>query len=356
MKIALLTSYPLNVALGSGIVRMLQGFASAFRNLGQRCTIIHPRRAAADFKQFSAQRLEFNRQLQEKELGSYDLVIGSDFDGFSVDPAGVKDYLVLNGGLLADVARFEKGENREVLLMQAEKEKINAQKARLVFVPSKYSARMLTRYYQIPEEKIRVVPLGVNLKEWASLADKSAPPAKKGQTILCVARQYARKGIPDLIQAFDYLLQKEPALRLDLVGGGPEMEHDMQLAKDLQLSEKVRFYGDVSDRKTLAAIYKKSALFCLPSHHETFGLVFLEAMAFGLPVVGYNAAAVAEVVGKENGFLVKPGAISELAGRMEELLTDKNLAVWMGRNGYLKAKEMSWQRSAASFLEAALKE
>ena len=351
MRIAILTSYPLDVCVGSGVVRTLQGFAVAFRSAGHTCNIIHPQSAVKDFKAFSEQRLEFNNYLKSVKLSSYDLIIGSDFDGYTIDLSEVKDYVVFNGGLFADIIRFEKGETKNILRKLAEKEMRNAQKARLIFVPSKYSAQMVSRYYHIPKGKIKAIPLGIDLKDWKSLLKNTPQKRKQNENILCVAKQYPRKGINDLICAFALLLEKRPGARLTLVGGGPELERNKILAEELNVDKKIHFYGDMNDRIRLSSIYKKSALFCLPSYHETFGLVFLEAMAAGLPVVTYKSTAIPEVVSEEYGFLIESGDIPGLTSRIEELLTDKNLALRMGRNGYLKAKGMTWHKVALAFIK-----
>ena len=352
MNIAIITSYPLDVCFGSGVVRTLQAFAAAFRSQGHSCKIIHPRSASPDFATFFRQRLLFNEKLSAQQLQRYDLLIGSDYDGYALDLSGIRDYVVFNGGLLADIVRFEEGETKVLLQEMADKEKQNLQKAMRVYVPSEYSAEMVTRYYGIPRDLIRIVPLGVDFKGWARQAKMTLPEKPGKQHILCVAKQYPRKGIPDLLRAFALLAEKRGALQLDLVGGGPQLKINMDLARELHVSNKVHFYGDISDQALLAAHYKKSALFCLPSYHETFGLVFAEAMCFGLPLISYEAAAIPEIVRhKKEGFLVQPGHIRELAERMEELLSDRNLANWMGRNGYLKAQKMDWSGIVPIFLE-----
>jgi len=134
MKIVILTSFPLDVRAGSGVIRSLEGFCSAFRAAGHSCRIFH-QETGTDYSDLNRKRLEFNEYLKSLDLRSYDLVIGSDFDGYLLDTEKLQDYVVFCGGVLADVVRFEKGEAKKTLQDFAGREKINLQKARLVLSP-----------------------------------------------------------------------------------------------------------------------------------------------------------------------------------------------------------------------------
>jgi glycosyltransferase involved in cell wall biosynthesis len=97
------------------------------------------------------------------------------------------------------------------------------------------------------------------------------------------------------------------------------------------LSQNIRFLG-VRDGPSLAAILKKSHLLVLPYSHEAFGIVFLEAMAFGLPAVGSSAGAAREIIRHgENGFLVAPEDSAGLAKVVEDLYADRNRLDAMSR-------------------------
>ncbi|HYF65175.1 MAG TPA: glycosyltransferase family 4 protein, partial [Herpetosiphonaceae bacterium] len=92
-------------------------------------------------------------------------------------------------------------------------------------------------------------------------------------------------------------------------------------------------------------------LFCLPSVQEGFGIVFLEAMASGLPVVSTTAAAIPEVVpDRQAGILVAPGNTAELAGALAELLENNGLRERYGRFAALHVRQYDWARVAEQFL------
>jgi glycosyltransferase involved in cell wall biosynthesis len=107
----------------------------------------------------------------------------------------------------------------------------------------------------------------------------------------------------------------------------------VRLAESLGLSQRVRFLGHVS-QDALFHHYKNCEIFCLPSVQEGFGIVFLEAMVAGKPIVAANAAAVPEVVRHGiNGLLVAPNDSSELAEALLTLLENRDLREHLGRVG-----------------------
>jgi glycosyltransferase involved in cell wall biosynthesis len=112
-----------------------------------------------------------------------------------------------------------------------------------------------------------------------------------------------------------------------------------ELAMNFNIIDKVKFLGDVSD-DVLPQVYSNADIFVLPSlHAESFGLVLLEAMASGLPIVATNVGGIPEILedGKE-GFLTKPDD-KEIAEALAKLLGNKTMREEMGKNGRKKATE-----------------
>ncbi len=338
-RIALITSFPLDVTVGSGVVRMIIGYAQALKAFGLPVDVIHPSFKATSYRNMALQRLRFNRTLN---LSQHDLLIGSDFDGFTFRH-GTLPKIVLNGGLLADIVRFEQGQIRRVLELLAGRECQNVRSALRVVVPSAYTARKVEEYYRVSREKIVVIPLGIDAQRWIQLLARAPEETSRPPIVLCVAKQYPRKGIADLIRAFSLVRKKIPEIRLRLVGGGPEFENNRALARKFGLENTVEFAGDVGDDAHLASYYRNADIFCLPSYHETFGIVLVEAMAAGLPVVAYRTTAVPEVVDKNAGILSDPGKIDLLAQNLVTLLSDAQRRQEMGRAGQKRARRFTWQ-------------
>ena len=349
MNIALLTSWPLDVTIGSGVVRMVQGMRQGLEELGATVRVFHSGFYPKSLLNLAVERLRFNRRLGSFSWDAFDAVLGFDFDGFRIGDRYNAKYFVYNGGTLKDILPFERGKTKTILECLSYREKQAMEKARLVFAPSDYSMDKISELYQIPRTKVRRLPLGLTPEEWDSLP-RAAESTRK-PIILCVAKQYARKGIPDLIRAFKTVSRRLPDADLQVVGDGPTGAQNRALVKRLGLERRVHFASDVANRDRLSAFYRQARVFCLPSYHETFGLVFLEAMLHRLPVVAYRATAVPEVVAPQAGALCPPGDVNCLSRQLIHFLTDREANRKAGNAGRKQALAFTWQRSAALFVE-----
>lgn len=262
-------------------------------------------------------------------------------------------------GVAADEARFERGAARRWLRALALLERRNARRADRVIVPSGYSARVAAEAYSLPPERLRVVSEGIDLDFWLAREPRphgpDRPEAAAGARILSVARQYPRKNTAALLRALPGVLRRVPEARLAIVGGGPELPSLRRLASKLQLSDHVRFLGELPTSEAVRRAYREADVFCLPSLQEGFGIAFLEAMASGLPVVGPRVGAVPEVVPHgEAGLLVDPRRPEDLAGALIEVLLRPDLRARLGRAGLRRVRRYGWPEVAGRFLEAAL--
>ncbi len=346
-----LTSYPMDVRIGSGVVRMIQGFCSGLKQLGQRCAVHHPAAAPEGLVPFARRRLRFNRTLAAGDYAPFDFILASDFDGYRLPAYFNEKKAALNAGLLADIVRFESGMPGKILSYFAELEAQNVARARMVIVPSRYSKQRIMQYYGVPETKVSVVPLGIDVDAWRRRCNQTTKRENKPFTVLCTARQYRRKGVADLIRAVSLAARKIPDIRLEIVGGGPEEANNRALAAALHLKQAVRFNGDIGDTDRLTAFYRNADLFCMPSYHETFGIVFLEAMACNLPVVAYRSTAVPEVVGEAGAFLVEPGDIDGLADAIVTMAGDASLRARAIKKGGERIEAFRWRRLSETLLQ-----
>ncbi len=349
LKIAIITSFPLDLTVGSGVVRMILGYAEAFKTLGHQVQILHSHFKARSYLNLAVQRLVFNKRLSLRQE-QFDLLLVSDFDGFTLKQLPIPK-IALNAGILADIVRFESGQTRQILRHLAKRECQNVNTSDLVVVPSQYTARKVTEYYGVKEQKLVVIPLGIDLPLWKSLREKSRRVSKKTIEILCVARQYPRKGIADLLKAFQKVLASHVPVHLTLVGGGPQFEENQKLARQLKVFHKVTFVGDLANQQQLAGHYQNADIFCLPSYHETFGLVFLEAMFFELPIVTYASTAIPEVVDQTTGFLCPTGDLECLSKKLLILAKNESLRKSMGLRGRQRVEQFSWSNSARQLLQ-----
>jgi glycosyltransferase involved in cell wall biosynthesis len=155
----------------------------------------------------------------------------------------------------------------------------------------------------------------------------------------------AYKGIDTIIRAYSRVWPARPNSRLNVVGDGADRGRLEDLAARLGAGDRIRFLGAVDDSE-LREQYRNCRFFVLPSRKEGFGLVYLEAMAFGRPVLAARATAVPEIVRhRESGELVPYGDDLALAESMGRLFDDSELAMQYGQRGReIVASEFSFER------------
>ena len=143
--------------------------------------------------------------------------------------------------------------------------------------------------------------------------------------LMCVARFNPSKGQDVLIQSVALLKDRHPDLSVELVGGGPSKEGCERLALELGIAERCRFAGWLQHEEVLRRMAGAWAT-VLPSRSEALGLVVIESLAVGTPVVGSRVGGIPEIVRDGvDGFLVSPDDPAALAERLDRLLTDLQL-------------------------------
>lgn len=166
-----------------------------------------------------------------------------------------------------------------------------------------------------------------------------------------------QKSFSTLIHAFKLLLDEGYELDLVIAGDGPDKEAYQKYSSELNVEDHVHFLSDVSD-VDLATLYKKCELFVLPSRLEAFGLVLLEAMIYGKPIVATNVGGVPEVIEDGyNGILVTPNSSALFLG-IEALLSAPQLKDTFGkRSKEVVSKKFSERNCEATiaFIESLLK-
>jgi glycosyltransferase involved in cell wall biosynthesis len=198
------------------------------------------------------------------------------------------------------------------------------------------------------KSKIVVIPLSFNSQILLSdFVDKDIFDAKKFK-LLFVGKLRDYKGLKYLIRAFTQI-----EATLSIVGEG-ELENELKkLVKELFLEDKVIFFKGLSDEK-LYQIYQESHLFVLPSINEAeaFGVVQLEAMAFGLPVINTNLKSGVPYVSISGitGITVEPKSTPQLIQAINKIINDKSLYKEYSINAKKRAKLFSETEMAKSYL------
>jgi glycosyltransferase involved in cell wall biosynthesis len=351
VNIAFIDSWVQSSVEGSGTAVAINGLQHTLQKRGIRVTRLAPPQPWP--RNLTARRLLFNLHLPTilRRL-RYDLVVGFDIDGFLWSKQERHTpYLASIKGVLAEESRQERGAVRRLLWSLSRLEGINARNADGVITTSDYCRGAIRRHYDVAEQRVRLVPEGIDLTRWRRIA-REAPPRSDGATILCVARQYPRKRITDLVRAMPRVRAAVPNAHAIIVGDGPEHAGLRALVAELRLGDAVNLTGAIPDDDIVAQMYYRADIFCLPSIQEGFGIVFLEAMASGLPIVATTATAIPEVVPhRRAGLLVPPGDVDALAEALIELLRNPDQRAAYGAFGQAHVAAYDWDCVADRFLE-----
>lgn len=336
-----LTLTPLDIRRGSGTYVGMAVLARALEPLGHRVRFETPRR---HLRVYTAERLLFNWGLRPAD--DVDLTVGFDMDGYRI--AGEPRHVAALKGVIADEARFERGLTRLTMSAQAACERVHVRRAARVLVTSRYCAEQVRRLYGV-ERELEIVPEPIDLAEWRQwLAANRADPARRF-TVLFVGRLYRRKRVDVLLRAAAELRRRTPGLEVRIVGHGPCAEPLRKLWRKLRLEGVVTWLGDVS-RAELAAEYQRATVCCLPSVQEGFGIVLLEAMAAGKPIVAARGAAIPEVA--PHAVLVEPDDAAALAEGIVGLYESGEARADQARRGAEWVEQFDAARVARRFLEA----
>ena len=201
-----------------------------------------------------------------------------------------------------------------------ELEKQIYQNANLTFVRSSHIRQSLIEQYNYPKERIALVYAGNNVE---ITSYNNFDKKYEEQRILFVGLDWERKGGPELVEAFKQVLQTHPNATLTIVGASPQLQ-----IPNCQVVGKVA-------PSSLMAYYKSATIFCMPTHLEPFGVVFLEAMQASLPIIATKVGAVPDFIKDNwNGILVEPGDINGIANGLIKLLENPILCQQFGERSF----------------------
>ena len=171
--------------------------------------------------------------------------------------------------------------------------------------------------------------------------EKVVPAVRNaGFTILFAGRLGQEKNIGYLLKSFADLLKKKPDANLWIAGRGPEEKKLKDICEELKITQQVKFLGFL-DHPTLAKYYAACDIFVLPSLLETQGLVAMEAMWFGKPIIVTNKIVSATELVEQgvNGYIVDASSVADLTMRMETLADNPELREKMGIAGLNRTKD-----------------
>lgn len=208
-------------------------------------------------------------------------------------------------------------------IVEKAKSKRIVKRSNKIIAVSSAAKRFLTDRYKVSEDRIVVVPSGIN-------TDLFKPNRKEKTqndlTLVTVARLTEAKGLVYLIRAFQIIRENFSNVRLLIVGKGEQLEKLKALVINLGLAGNVSFLSEYIPNENMPSLYNSCDIFVLPSLIEPVGIAAIEALSCGLPIITTSVGGLSDVVGENfNGFLVPPRDHVSIAEKTFFLLEDEDL-------------------------------
>lgn len=247
------------------------------------------------------------------------------------------------------------GEDEPQLRIEAEIDL--AQNCHYVIAPTDKEKEELILHYDTLAERIGVVPCGVNLEQFKPISKENARHHLgfgNGKIILFVGRIDPLKGIDKLISAVPYLRNIQ-GLRLVIIGGGEhsqrEIEQLRKLVRNLNIQDSITFVGLIKHGE-LPYFYSAADACVIPSYYESFGLVALESLACGTPVVATNVGNFRSIIRQgETGYVVADNTPHHLADKIGLLLSRPNTDIESALSVRASVSRFSWSNIAESIIK-----
>lgn len=215
---------------------------------------------------------------------------------------------------------------------------------------SKYMMEELKFLFNLPSDKIRVIPNGIHPESLNNLDltfNRRDYASDNEHIVFFIGRHVEEKGIQTLIRAIPRVTASYPNVKFVIAGTGPRYEYLKDLVCQLGINNNVIFTGFIEDKKR-NSFFKNSEIAVFPSIYEPFGIVALEAMACKVPVIVGDTGGFREIVRHNlDGIRVSPGNEEDLANAILSLLSDPLKAEQIKNKGYRRAiEDFSWDRVA----------
>ena len=276
-------------------------------------------------------------------------------------PAGISSRHYLNKPLVSTVHSTESGRtqglhSRDSHLIDG-LEWWMTYEAKKVIICSGSMEGELAHHFRVPSDKIAVIPNAIDISRYTRHIDQESVKRHYGigpydKMVLFVGRLVPQKGVEYLIKAAPRIIRQHSEARILITGDGWSKNYLENLARSTGHADRIRFLGFVSDSQLVELTMSADAL-VIPSVYEPFGIVALEGMAAGVPVVAANVGGLSEIVERDRtGVSVYTKNPESIAWGVNKVLSDPGYSKWLIQNAKKKVEEVySWQAVAKRTVE-----
>jgi len=226
-----------------------------------------------------------------------------------------------------------------------------------VIVCSQSMKNEICGHFNLPLDKVDVIPNAIDATKYQTSVDRGSVRQRYGvgygeKLILCVGRLVPQKGIEYFIRAIPIIAKRYPEAKFIIVGEGWSRDILEAEARSSGQGRKIQFTGFASDQEVINLMTSADAL-VVPSVYEPFGIVALEGMATGVPVVASKVDGLAEVIEHDRtGVFVYPRSPESIAWGVDQVLSDPGHAKWLTENAKEELrKAYSWEAVAMKTVE-----
>lgn len=212
-----------------------------------------------------------------------------------------------------------------------------------IVVPSEWQKRQINNYFPNLSHKVEVVENGISLKEPANHAPRTH--------LLYVGRIHRMKGIEELLEAVSLLAKGHPEVRLDIIGTGPTyyLNQLKSLVSRLKIKSKVSWLGFIPHQE-VQQLYPQYGAVVVPSKQESFGLVALEALANGVPLVSTNSGGLSQFVNQQVAEVIPNVSGIDTARAIINMWNKRELTDLRVINGLLHVSTYDWSEITKKYL------
>jgi glycosyltransferase involved in cell wall biosynthesis len=226
-----------------------------------------------------------------------------------------------------------------------------------IIVASYSMKREIEGHFRLPPDKIDVIPNAIDAEQYKKNVDRQAIRTRCGvrdheRLILFIGRLVPQKGVEHMIRAIPNVVKEHPEAKFIIVGEGWSKGYLESLTKSIGCEDRVRFLGFLPDQD-LVELTLSADLLVVPSSYEPFGIVALEGMAAGVPVVASNTGGLSEIIEHDRtGVLVYPGDPQSIAWGINKVLSDPAYSNYLIQNAKRRIAEIySWDAVAEKTLK-----